>query len=647
MKYRADIDGLRALAIVPVVLFHAGISGFSGGSVGVDIFFVISGFLITSILLEEQARGEFSLTKFYERRIRRIAPALFLMMFACIPFAWMWMLPEQMASFSDSLSGAALSVSNMVFWSESGYFAAAAEEKPLLHTWSLAVEEQFYLLFPLLLGWLWKKGQASLVKWLVVIAALSLLLSEWGWRHEPTANFFFALSRAWELLAGALAACCVRAGWARVHNGLSLLGLLLLLVAIFRFDDQLPFPSVYALVPVLGAVLVIMFGGSETLVGRLLGQKPLVFVGLISYSTYLWHQPLFAYSRIRTTEDPGMMEMTALTVASFVLGYLGYRFVEQPFRSRERFSSKFMFRFFFAGTALFIAVGAAGNLTKGWPQRFEQPAFVEQGKFALPSRSQGFCFYDFNTDKTLKPGSDGVECSMSAEGVESLHSLERSQGSDEKKARSVLLFGDSFAAQWEPYFKKMAAKQPLQLHSVTTNWCFPSLGDGSTAKVSHRSRSQCDMNRAWFANHYQDYDVIVLAGAWYQVQQHQLSEEVEDLIRHVAQNPDVQVVVLDVPPLFRRDSVERAVYFTDQNVLVDPLKADPAQAFWQQLVSNVADVPRVRLIDQRDLGLTSERGYKTEEGYPYSLDGSHLSVYGSERLYAENPVLAKQILDLL
>ena len=202
MKYRAEIDGLRALAVVPVILFHAGFELFSGGFVGVDVFFVISGYLITTILIEDIENKRFSIVNFYERRARRILPALFFVMLVCIPFAWMWMLPNQMKDFSQSLVAVSLLASNILFWRESGYFDTASELKPLLHTWSLAVEEQYYILFPIFLMFTWRLG----VKWILILLSIiffiSLGLAQWGSYSYAFAAFFLLPTRGWELLVG-------------------------------------------------------------------------------------------------------------------------------------------------------------------------------------------------------------------------------------------------------------------------------------------------------------------------------------------------------------------------------------------------------------------------------------------------------------
>jgi|TARA_B110000238_G_scaffold185862_1_gene214466 peptidoglycan/LPS O-acetylase OafA/YrhL len=291
LKYRPEIDGLRALAVIPVILFHGGFELFSGGFVGVDVFFVISGYLITTILIEDIESNRFSILNFYERRARRILPALFFVMFVCIPFSWMWMLPGQLRDFSQSLMAVGLFSSNILFWLESGYFETAAEAKPLLHTWSLAVEEQYYVLFPIFLFFAWRFGKNRVFSMIVAFAAISLGLSEWGWRNQAAANFYLAPTRAWELFAGSLAAFVVLKRGVQSNNTLSLLGLVAILFAIFAYDENTPFPSLYALVPVIGVALLVLFADAKTLAAKLLSTRFFVTLGLISYSAYMVKLP--------------------------------------------------------------------------------------------------------------------------------------------------------------------------------------------------------------------------------------------------------------------------------------------------------------------------------------------------------------------
>ena len=375
MKYRAEIDGLRALAVIPVILYHAGFKLFGGGYVGVDIFFVISGYLITTIILAELELGTFSLVRFYERRARRILPALFLVIFTCLPFAWFWLLPDAMKQFSESLVAVNVFVSNVLFWHTSGYFDTATELKPLIHTWSLAVEEQYYVLFPLFLMLTWKLGRRWIVGLLVLIFAISLAGAQWLSATHPSFAFYMLPARGWELLTGAFIAFYYTNHNIKKHNHKieqlgSLFGLLLVAYAVFSYGDQTPFPSFYTLVPTIGATLIIIFATNKTIVGKLLGSKFFVAIGLISYSAYLWHQPMFAFARERSLDEPSMWLMSALVALSFGFAYLSWKYVERPFRNKHRFSHNKVFLYGAVCSALFIGIGLTGYFSKGFESRF-------------------------------------------------------------------------------------------------------------------------------------------------------------------------------------------------------------------------------------------------------------------------------------
>ena len=372
MKYRSEIDGLRAVAVVPVILFHAGFEVFSGGYVGVDIFFVISGYLITLILLDEIERGDFSVLRFYERRARRILPALFFVMASCIPLAWAWMTPSQMEEFGKGIVSVVFFVSNFVFWRESGYFAAPAETNPLLHTWSLAVEEQYYIFAPLCLLLFWRHARRFLFPAVVATAVASLLLAEWGWRNNPSAAFFLTPYRVWELLAGAICAFLVRRQPCKANDWLAAAGLALILFAILAYDSATPFPSFYTLVPVVGAALILLFAQQGTFVARLLSARLFVGIGLVSYSAYLWHQPLFAFARIRTMGEAPAWLFMLLAGLSLLLAYVSWRFIEQPFRrGRARWlpTRRAVFGTSTAAAAVLVAFGAYGYRSDGVPWR--------------------------------------------------------------------------------------------------------------------------------------------------------------------------------------------------------------------------------------------------------------------------------------
>lgn len=377
MHYRPEIDGLRALAVIPVVLFHAGFASFSGGFVGVDVFFVISGYLITSIILAEQHAGKFTIAGFYERRARRILPALFVVMLVCLPFAWLWLLPHELKEFSESLVAVSLFSSNILFWSQSGYFDTGTELKPLLHTWSLAAEEQYYLLFPPLLILTARVKTRRLLAVFAAIAVASLALAQWGSRHAPEATFYLLPARAWELLIGVFVAYYFaakdRAPQAPMNGPLSesgsLAGLLLIVYSIVAFDKGTAFPSAYALVPTVGAALVILCANPQTLVGKLLGSRALMGMGLISYSVYLWHQPLFAFARYRSSEPPGAAMLLALAVLAVVLGWLSWKYVETPLRSRRLLARKQVFLASGAIGVLFLSLGMGVYFNRGFANR--------------------------------------------------------------------------------------------------------------------------------------------------------------------------------------------------------------------------------------------------------------------------------------
>jgi len=323
LKYRPEIDGLRAIAVIIVVLYHADKSIFSGGFLGVDVFFVISGFLITQVIMGDLEKGRFTFAEFYERRARRILPALFFVLAATIPFAFLWMLPSQRADFAQSILATTLFSSNFLFWTETGYFMAASELKPLLHTWSLAVEEQFYFIYPVFIYLLWRFAKPLLIPALIVIFIASLAGSTLIAAHEPGANFYLLPTRMWELLAGAIIALV---GWypRKGAGWLAMLGLVTILVSFVVIDTTMPIPSLYGLPLILGTQLLLISATGETLVQKILSWRPLAAIGLISYSAYLWHLPLFTFARLRSLGEPEPALMVALAIAAFGMAYISY-----------------------------------------------------------------------------------------------------------------------------------------------------------------------------------------------------------------------------------------------------------------------------------------------------------------------------------
>ena len=494
MKYRSEIDGLRALAVLPVIFFHAGFELFSGGFVGVDVFFVISGYLITSIILEDLENNRFSFIYFYERRIRRILPALFFVILTCIPFAWFWMVPGQMKDFSQSIVAVSLFASNILFWKESGYFDASAEEKPLLHTWSLAVEEQYYVLFPIFLFLTWRFGKSRIFWIIVILASISLMLSEWGSRNKVTANFYLAPTRAWEIFSGSIVAFIVQKKGVQKNEIISLLGLLAVFFAFFFYDEKTPFPSIYTLVPVIGVMLLIMYGTKETLVAKLLSTKLFVGIGLISYSAYLWHQPLFAFAKIRMLEEPPQLMMFTLAIFSLLLAFVSWRYVEKPFRSKQQYTRKSIFLLSTTILTILITFGLIGHLNFGYEKRYSQE-FV----------------------KTLKDSNErdvsSIKCFLRPEEISTIpsHPISECTSYFIDNSASVMMIGDSHLDTIGVFLQKELYKMGIGSYSVSYPGCPPFTGL-YTPGNKHKGCHEYNQSMLDYAEQNGITDIILVAG---------------------------------------------------------------------------------------------------------------------------------------
>jgi peptidoglycan/LPS O-acetylase OafA/YrhL len=451
--YRADIDGLRAIAVLAVVLFHAKVPGFSGGFVGVDVFFVISGYLITKIIEGELQRGNFSFLGFYERRIRRIFPALFTVILGCLAAGIILLAPRQLLSLGRSILAATGFISNIYFKSTShtaGYFADGSTNQFLLHTWSLSLEEQFYVLFPLLLLCLHKVARRFKGVIVLLLALTSLAVSVYAVKWQPVAAFYLLPSRAWELLAGALLVFKplppVKSSLLR--SVLGLIGLAAIAYSIANYTETTPFPGLAALLPCLGAVLLLYAGeGGASWVTSAMSFGPLVFLGAISYSLYLWHWPFIVLTKyyyaafyvFPAQEVPGM-------IAALLLAILTFEFVETPFRTQSSHRSK-------RHPAVWIGVGASALLaligvglivSHGFPQRFSTQK-TEQLTLNDERKTQ---FVDIDTcanfQAPLNRYEDAVFCSVA------------------HAPKNVLFWGDSHMSQLYPLLQDMATHGQLQ-----------------------------------------------------------------------------------------------------------------------------------------------------------------------------------------
>ncbi|WP_291870059.1 acyltransferase family protein [Bradyrhizobium sp.] len=497
MKYRADIDGLRALAVVPVLLYHAGIPGFPGGFVGVDIFFVISGYLICGMIDADIRQGTFSLGDFYKRRILRILPALFAVFLATGILAYIYAMPVELEDHARSLASAVGSVSNIYFAGTAGYFDAPAETKPLLHTWSLGVEEQFYLIVPLLmlLGWRVAPKRAGLL--FAVAAALSFAAALAINHRNTTFVFYLTPFRAWELALGALLSIgFVRAPRTALwKDSCGAAGMLLLLGAIFLGSPSAPLPLMMSLASI-GAALVIASGenGIST-VGRLLSLRPVVFIGLISYSLYLWHWPLIVFQRTDAFLLPqasGIATGMMLIAVSIVVAWLSWKFVEMPFRSKARETSRAAV-FGVASVAMASAAALCGLVL-----------FAGGAPFRFPERVVGIASYlAYDPSTAFRSG----QCYLATNRQQL--DIRTCMTTDETRP-NYLLVGDSHAAHlWSGLSAAMPAVNIMQ---ATASACRPAV-----LPVSRLDTRACPKLMQFVFDDFlvgNRVDRILLAGAW-------------------------------------------------------------------------------------------------------------------------------------
>ncbi len=416
--YRNEIDGLRAIAVLSVIFYHAGFQLFSGGYVGVDVFFVISGFLITHILLEEQADAGFRYVSFYERRARRILPALLVVLITSSIFAYNYLSPQDLRLFSKNLLGANIFIANIISYQQTNYFDAASEFKPLLHLWSLSIEEQYYLLLPPLLLFLGKKTNKIAISIFLTLIIVGVAFSENAIYTNQRAAFFFLHYRAWELLLGSLAAFIAHRKiniFSAIANQLSLIGFLLVVVPIFGYSNNTPFPGLAACLPTLGTALLLVYTRPNSLAYKLLTLHPLTFIGLISYSLYLWHQPLFAFTRYNSISALSSLTMLKLIALTIGLAYCTWIFIEKPFRDKRRFTRKSIV-YIIACTTVVLSTAAFYTYNKnGFPSRFDPqysqafyPEKLTEGRFCkfrpIDDSSKGVrvCYFgDLNSSQTV------------------------------------------------------------------------------------------------------------------------------------------------------------------------------------------------------------------------------------------------------
>lgn len=502
--YRADIDGLRALAVLAVIGFHFFPAAFPGGFVGVDVFFVISGYLISTILYESHAKGAFSFAEFYARRVRRIFPALLVVLAFSLLAGWFVLLSNEFAQLKRHVAAAAAFASNLLLWSEGGYFDTASDEKPLLHLWSLGIEEQFYLVWPLALFAAYRFNKSPLFV-SGAILAVSLLVNVAETMRDPLTAFYMPHTRFWELMAGSVLAYEMRTKrWSiaskqvtpRAADALSFSGLALIFVSIFILDGETRYPGAWALLPVGGAYLVIRFAQRAATIRRLLSSRGAVWFGLISYPLYLWHWPLLTFVRL---VDPGLLDRRgrlAIILISIVAAWLTYRFIEQPVRSKRAARVVVVF------SGAMAAVGSLAvliSLAQLAPRNHEpglEKIVRAVGDWQYPPKAFG----------SFRFGGAQFEFQNS------------------HVARTTLFIGDSNVAQYAPRISILLSKHPDQYRSVifaARGGCAPV----PTLYESGDARCRRTMEAAFRMAHEDRIDAVVIGAAWIGYRERLLDQE--------------------------------------------------------------------------------------------------------------------------
>ncbi|MCX4149286.1 MULTISPECIES: acyltransferase family protein [Paraburkholderia] len=545
-NYRPDVDGLRALAVVPVILYHFRLTHLApGGFVGVDIFFVISGFLITKILHDKNQDGGYRIADFYGRRAKRILPALFVMLLFCILCTFITGFPGDVASISRSVIGSVMSISNLLFYFSSGYFDAKMAHNPLLHTWSLSVEEQFYVFFPILMFLLKRSTHRVRVLVISCIAGASFLWAAEMVRTNPAAAFYLVPSRAWELMVGALMAIEAFPTISRpvVSEFAALLGISIIFASIRLTNSLTPFPGPAALAPCLGAALIIHAGvGRKTYVSKLLGSSPLRFVGMISYSLYLWHWPVYViYSD--AIHIPGTVDKIGLMAACIFISWLSFRFVEKPFR-RAKFSGGSSGTLKLAGAAAAAMCIAAVSASVASATLFPVPGNV----------ARVLSFSNYDAGKVMRDG----RCFLtSAANDYSLFDV-KSCLATRHGVKNVLLLGDSHAAElWSGFSEN---RPDINFLQASASGCKPVLGTTGAVRCTELMHF---MFNEFLPLH--RLDMIVLSAQWNELDAHRAAESARFLTRY-ADSVVILGPTVEFDQLFPR-LLAKGLYLNNLNIV--------------------------------------------------------------------------------
>lgn len=598
---------------------------------------MISGYLITSIVLEESKLGQFSLAAFYERRARRILPALFFVMLCCLPFAWLWMLPVELYRFAQSLVGVVTFLPNIVFHHTVNYFFGS-ETQPLLHTWSLGVEEQFYILYPVFFILLWRLGKKWIIGTTILALIVSMGINAW-WFHQSdfNASFFLAPARIWQILIGSLIALAPVTLSAKKNNFFSALGFVMISVALLFYPSATKDPGLLALVPTIGAALVIAFAGSDSWIGKLLSYPWLVAIGLGSYSLYLWHQPLFAFARIYSIVPPGKFVITIVILGTFALSYISYHFVEMPFRKKNVFARLHVVVFALMGSVFFGTLGFLGTHQAGFQSRMEPKALQI---LSVADITNAKCHARL-TGPLIQ---SGTYCMLGKKDV----------------APTFAVIGDSHAGSLVHALEERANAESMSFLVMTEGWCVPFIGFGNRSKPSCRdlideSLKQVVKNEsikvvilsAQWANYTKGYRHGSNPIAYYDDSENNFLVErnsevfkrsLRRTIDYLKLHKKLVMLVGPIPehPFDVKAALTRSLIFNRPLTSLNPVSLDEYKERNKEAIEILNEVHKeVRLVDPSRIFCSDWDGkcrYATSEGLPLYSDGNHPSALGSRLL---------------
>lgn len=623
MNFRTDINGLRAIAVIAVVLFHFNPSFVPGGFAGVDIFFVISGYLMTNIILRGLQNNTFSIFKFYVARANRIIPPLAFVCLTLVIFGWFYLYPEDYKQLGKHIGGSIFFISNMIYWHESGYFDVASREKWLLHTWSLSVEWQFYMIYPIVMLVLHRYiSLKNIKKALLIGTAIGFLACIYATIKWPTLAYYSLPTRAWEMMFGGVAFLYPLNLQEKAKKYIEAAGVLLIILSYAFINSNTPWPGYLATFPVIGSFIIITANRQSSYITDNVIFR---YIGKWSYSIYLWHWPLVVLGYYFNIEYWIFIGIPL----SILLGWVSYQYIETiKFKSLSHWKNLISVKpFYYAlviatlGSSIFISQGR--NFLNSFMTASENADFTFLEKeIVLPQRSNGFCFYSFDSDVHYQVGDKkATECILG----------------DKKVKPETLLFGSSFAGMYDPMLDKIFKQNGASYNSVTTNWCTPLFTASYTGPSTHIAYQQCQLDRAFLKNVLKNktYKNIIIGDQWNTVNNSGFMKEVEDFVREASER-GINVIILPSPkgyiknpiPVFFREFLSNTpINLTQLNLTIDKDDlSDSKMAAMAQKYEHVYFIPRDSVFDNSGLFKLKEK----ELTVPYTWDGEHISKIGSQ-----------------